>query len=142
MAMMTAMAEAGKAETAALRRFLVVVLLGWLVLGVGALGYARMKSIPAWVAAPVCVAFLIEFPFYLLPGFRAVRERLETLGRARLAGMMLVSALIPWLIYSASTGVFSLTGFGLLATIVAVVAFWYAMLPGTAAADGLFLGLL
>ena len=142
MAIMTAMMEAGKADTAALRRFFLVVLLGWLVLGAGAWGYARMKSIPAWVAAPVCVAFLVEFPFYLLPGFRAVRERVETLGRARLAGMMVVSALIPWLIYSVSTGVFAFTGFGLLATIVGAVAFWYVVLPGTPASDGLFLGLL
>ncbi len=142
MAMMTATTAAAQEETAALRRFLLVVLLGWLVLGVGAWGYARIKLVPAWVAAPVCAAFLIELPFYLLPGFRAVRERLETLGRSRLAGIMAATALIPYLIYSVPTGVFALSGFGPLMIIVAAVAFWYVMLPRTAASDGLFLGLV
>jgi membrane protease YdiL (CAAX protease family) len=56
--------------------------------------------------------------------------------------MMVMSALIPWLIYSVSTGVFALNGFALLAAMVAAVAFWYVVLPGTAGSDGLFLGLL
>jgi membrane protease YdiL (CAAX protease family) len=142
MAMMMATTEARQAETAALRRFLLVILLGWLVLGAGAWAYARMKSVPAWVAAPICAAFLIELPFYLLPGFEGVRDRAETLGRPRLAGAMVASALIPYLIYSIPTGVFALSGLGLLTTIVAAVAFWYVMLPRTGPSDGLFLGLL
>jgi len=56
--------------------------------------------------------------------------------------MMVVSAMIPWLVYSVSTGVFALAGFVLLATIVAAVAFWYVILPSAAASDGMFLGML
>jgi membrane protease YdiL (CAAX protease family) len=142
MAMMTAMTKAGQAETTALRRFLLVIVLGWLVLGAGAWAYARIKLIPAWVAVPVCAAFLIELPFYLLPGFRAVRERVEALGRARLAGAMAFSALIPWMIYSVPTGVFTFGRFGLLAIIATAVAFWYVALPPRAGSDALFLALI
>lgn len=125
-----------------MRRFVFVVLIGWLVLGAGAWAYARMKVIPAWVAAPVCAAFLVELPFYLLPGFRAVREQVERLGRPRVAAAMVASALAPWLIYSIPTGVFAWSSFGLLAVIVAAVAFWYIALPRRGASDGLFLGLM
>jgi membrane protease YdiL (CAAX protease family) len=142
MAKMTAMTDAGQGENAALRRFLLIVVLGWLVLGAGAWAYARIKLVPAWVAAPVCAAFLIELPFYLLPGFPAARERVEKLGRSGLAGAMVASALIPWLIYSVPTGVFAFSSFGLLTTIAVAVAFWYVALPRSGGSDALFLGLL
>ena len=142
MAMMAVTTNAGQAETAALRRFLLIVVLGWLLLGAGAWAYARIKLVPAWVAAPVCAAFLIELPFYLLPGFRALRDGVESLGGGRLAGAMVVSALLPWLVYSVPTGVFAFSAFLLLTTIAAAVAFWYVLAPRSGGSDALFLALL
>jgi membrane protease YdiL (CAAX protease family) len=112
------------------------------MLGAGAWAYARIKPVPVWVAAPVCAAFLIELPFYLLPGFRALRERAESLGRVWLAGAMVASALLPWLIYSVATGMFAFGSFCLLTIIAAAVAFWYVVLPRNGACDALFLALL
>ena len=70
--MMTAMPNS-------LGRFRAVLGAGWALLGLGAWIYARMKGIPEWAALPVAAAFLIDFPFYLLPGF----ERRGSAGRAR-----------------------------------------------------------
>jgi membrane protease YdiL (CAAX protease family) len=72
-----------------------------------------MKGIPARAAVPVAAAFLIEFPFYLLPAFDP--------GRFRHPVWLTVSCLLPYLVYSIPTGVFTLRGFGILLA-VAVVA--------------------
>src|SRR5206468_6751003 len=49
---------------------------GWIVLGVIGLWYARVKGIPSWAALPALAAFLVEYPFYLVPAFGPVREKL------------------------------------------------------------------
>jgi membrane protease YdiL (CAAX protease family) len=142
MAIMTAHATSAQAQTAALRRYLFVVLAGWLVLGAGAWQYARMKAVPVWVAAPIAAAFLIELPFYLLPGFPRLRERVAALGRWRLAIGMVVSAALPYLVYSLTSGVFRAGGLALLLILAGAVAFWYVVLPRTGPVDALFLALL
>jgi membrane protease YdiL (CAAX protease family) len=142
MAIMTAIATSGQAQTAALRRYLLVLLAGWLVLGAGAWQYARMKGVPGWAAAPIAAAFLVEFPFYLLPGFSRVREGAAAIGRWQLATGMAISAALPYLIYSLPTGVFRPGSLVLLLVLASAVAFWYLALPRSGAADALFLALL
>jgi uncharacterized protein len=142
MAIMTAIATSGQAQTAALRRYLFVVLAGWLVLGAGAWQYARMKAVPGWAAAPIAAAFLVEFPFYLLPGFSQARERVAAIGRWPLAIGMVISAALPYLIYSIPSGVFRAGGFALLLVLAGAAAFWYLVLPRTGVVDALFLVLL
>ena len=39
--------------------------------------YARSKGIPAWAAVPILAAFLIEYPFYLVPAFAAFARAFE-----------------------------------------------------------------
>jgi len=56
--------------------FRATVLIGWMALGVAGVLYARLKGIPSWVAVPVLAAFLVEYPFYLVPAFPTLRERL------------------------------------------------------------------
>ncbi len=48
----------------------------WAALAVAGGWYARVKSIPLAAALPVIAAFLIAYPFYLVTGFPAMRERL------------------------------------------------------------------
>ncbi|MDP9171144.1 MAG: CPBP family intramembrane metalloprotease [Acidobacteriota bacterium] len=93
-----------------------------------------MKSIPAWAARPVAAAFLIEFPFYLLPAFDA--------GRLRNPWLLALSGLIPWLVFSIPTGQFSPGRLAALALVLVVVCFWYAVLPKSGLTDLLFLVLL
>jgi hypothetical protein len=122
--MMTAMPNS-------LARFRAVVGVGWVLLGIAAAVYAHMKSYPAWAAIPIAAAFLVEFPFYLLPAFSAERLRSPWL--------LAVSCVIPYLVYSIPTGEFRFGGFALLAAIAAAISFWFVLLPRSAWTDGLFL---
>jgi uncharacterized protein len=115
---------------------------GWVLLGLGAWIYARMKDIPAWAAVPLAAAFLIEIPFYLSPGFEGPRAWLAGLGKARAAALLSVSGVAPWLIYSLATGKASAAHFLELLGIVLAVAFWYVILPAAPLADALFLAAL
>ena len=122
-----------------LSRFRAVLGAGWILLAVAAIVYARIKSIPGWTALPVAAAFLIEFPFYILTGFDAPREWLAKFDKMRIAGLLLLTGLLPWLVYSVPTGEFKLSALALLAVIVACISFWYAVLPAGAVTDAGFL---
>lgn len=112
---------------------------GWLLLGLGAWLYARIRGIPGWAALPVAAAFLIEIPFYLLPAFEAPRAWFRRQGKTRAALLLAASAVAPWLTYSAATGEIRLNHFLFLAAIAVLVSFWYVALPAAAAWDALFL---
>jgi len=112
---------------------------GWLLLGLGAYLYARIKSIPEWAALPIAAAFLIEFPFYLLPGFKAPRAWLERQGRIRAACLLTASAVAPWLVYSLATGEARLLPFLVLLAVAVSLSSWYIALPAAPVSDALFL---
>jgi membrane protease YdiL (CAAX protease family) len=118
--------------TTTLGAFRAALLIGWLTLGAAALLYARIRDIPAWTALPLLAAFLIEYSFYLVPGFEAVRERLA--GR-RLPWLLAASMLLPYLVYSLGTGQFQAIALAKLASLALLVSFWYVLLPAGAAAD-------
>ncbi|MDQ6666210.1 MAG: hypothetical protein M3Z23_17665, partial [Acidobacteriota bacterium] len=123
-------------------RFAIVWLTGTAILSVAAIVYAREKNIPVWAAIPVAAAFLVEFPFYLLPGFENARNAIDrSLSRAQLALALCVSGLLPYLIYSLGTGQFRWRGFAGVAAIAATAAYWYVILPSVAVVDALFLTL-
>ena len=122
-----------------LGRFRAVLGAGWALLGLGAWTYARMKGIPVWAALPVAAAFLIEFPFYLLPGFEAPRAAMAARGKLRFACILTASAIAPYLVYSLPTGTASPIHFIALLAIVAAVSFWYLVLPAASATDVFFL---
>ncbi len=115
---------------------------GWVLLGLGAWIYARMKDIPEWAAVPLAVAFLLEIPFYLSPGFEGPRAWLSDRGKARAAALLTASGISPWLVYTLVTGEASAPHFLELLAIVLIVAFWYVVLPVAPVADALFLAAL
>jgi membrane protease YdiL (CAAX protease family) len=98
-----------------------------------------MKGIPAWAALPIAAAFLIEFPFYLLPAFDAARSGEKSLKQPWLLAGTCVA---PYLLYSVPTGEFSLHGFMVLLAIALAVSYWYRLLPKNAFVDLLFIALL
>jgi membrane protease YdiL (CAAX protease family) len=102
-----------------------------LVVALAAFIYARLQNIPAWVAIPIAAAFLVEFPFYLLPGFspQSLRRPIA----------LAASCVLPYLIYSIPTGQFRPIGFVLLIAIALVLSFWFAVLPKHPLTDFLFL---
>lgn len=112
------------------------VLIGWAALAMAGWWYAGAKGIPGWAAIPVVAAFLLEFSFYLVPGFESVRRYLESrFSRVRLAAVMALSGLLPYLIYSLGTGLFRWNGLALVLGIAAGVSFWYVVLRPGGAAD-------
>ncbi|MBM3773643.1 MAG: CPBP family intramembrane metalloprotease [Acidobacteria bacterium] len=121
---------------ATLGAFRAALVSGWILLTVAGFGYARLLDIPAMVAAPVIAAFLLEYLFYLVPGFETVRSRLlARFTRRRLALGCAVSGLAPYLLYSLTTGEFRALALLALAAPVAAMSFWYIRLGRRPLAD-------
>lgn len=81
-------------------------------------------------------AFLVEFAFYLVPGFESVRTLLTArFTKAGLAPLLVASAVIPYLIYSLGTGQFRWPGFLTLLMIAGATSLWFVVLPAATGAD-------
>ncbi len=109
----------------AVRPFGVALLAGWVLLAAAGFGYAARQQIPTAVAAPLIAAFLLEYGFYLIPGFPRVREavadRFPVLGYASL---LTVSAVLPYCVASLAGG-FQPAALVRLLILTGVISFWY-----------------
>jgi membrane protease YdiL (CAAX protease family) len=108
------------------------LLFGWILLALAAVIYSRIAKIPAAIAIPLAAAFLIEFPFYLLPAFspQLLRQPLK----------LAASCVLPYLVYSIPTSQFHLAAFAALAAIALALAFWFRILPAHPVTDFAFIG--
>jgi len=118
--------------------FRAALVAGWIGLSAGGLLYARMKGIPAWAAIPILAAFLVEYPFYLLPGFAGAARRFER----RLPLFLIVSFVAPYVIYASNTGQFRWWALAQLAALATALSLWYVVLPPAPPADAVFLALV
>jgi membrane protease YdiL (CAAX protease family) len=126
-----------------LRSFWITLVIGEVLASIAALIYAHELSIPPSITRPVLAALLIEFAFYLVPGFEQARCALARRVPPRLlALLMTVSAVLPYSVYSAFTDSFRLSALAVLLGIAAAVSFWYILLPRHASVDAGFLVLL
>lgn len=103
-----------------------MLLTGWVVLGAAGIIYARLKGIPAWAAGPLLAAFLAEFPFYLVPAFPRIRERLAT---RHLPAYLFASAVLPYLICCCGASQFQWSGLARVAALALAIGLWYVVLP-------------
>jgi membrane protease YdiL (CAAX protease family) len=111
-----------------LRGFLAVVLAGWVALSAAGILYARHQGIPNQAALPVVAAFLVAFPFYLVPAFAWLREQI---GGARLPLYVLTAALAPYLTGCLGGAIrFGWEGLALLVAMTLVFGFWYRLAHG------------
>jgi hypothetical protein len=125
------------------RNFLAAVGAGWILLLAAGIYYARLKQIPFALAAPLLAAFLIEYAFYLVPGFAGVREWLaDRIPPRRLALCFAASALAPYLVYSLATGEFRIVAASRLAALVLALCFWYIIRPPSPSSDLALLSLV
>ena len=115
---------------------------GWILLALAAYFYAGYKNIPLLGAAPVAAAFLLEFPFYILPGFDGPREVLGAWKKEHLAAFMTVTAVAPYVLYSVATGKFAPASLLVLLAIAGSISFWYLLWPASPLSDLLFLAIL
>ncbi|MGO4881342.1 MAG: type II CAAX prenyl endopeptidase Rce1 family protein [Bryobacteraceae bacterium] len=116
--------------------FRAALLAGWTALSAAGWWYARAKGIPAWIALPVLAAFLIEYPFYLVPAFAHVRERFE-----HSLPWLVVSFIAPYAMYASNTGQFRWVAFVPLTALATALSLWYRILPAAPLADFAFLAL-
>lgn len=112
--------------------FRAALLIGWGVLGLAGMFYARSRGIPGWAALPVVAAFLIEYPFYLAPGFPAVRERLRGV---RIPLFALAAAVLPYLVCCFGAVAFQWTGLARAIATGLVFGLWFVVLPVSRLAD-------
>ena len=123
---MSAMPQLPPEKTRPGTAFPVVLLIGWAVLGAAGLVYARWKGIPGWAAGPLLAAFLVEFPFYLVPAFPAIRERIPP---RHLAAYVFTSAAMPYLVCCAGAAQFQWAGLARVAALALALALWFVVLP-------------
>jgi len=133
----------------AFRGFRAALVAGWITLGVAGLVFARAKGIPLAAALPVVAAFLAEFPFYLVVGFPAARQRLANFvvmvpGRflPALPGILTGSLLLPYLLCCLGGIRFDWLSLLRLAALGLAVSLWYVILPAIALRDAAFLALI
>lgn len=119
--------------------FRAALLIGWIALGAAGVLYARDKGIPSWAALPVLAAFLVEYPFYLVPAFPELRERLAG---ARLQVFLMASAVVPYLVCCCGAVEFRWVGLLRLVALALALGLWYAVLPAAPAVDVAFLALI
>ena len=119
--------------------FRAALLIGWMALGAAGVVYARFKDIPGWAALPALAAFLVEYPFYLVPAFPAVRERVAGL---RLPYFLVFSALLPYLACCCGAIRFRWMAVAQLTALALALGLWFFALPRHAAVDVGFLALV
>jgi membrane protease YdiL (CAAX protease family) len=112
--------------------------IGWGVLGLAAVLYARTRGVPGWAALPVVAAFLIEYPFYLVPAFPTLRERVGARGVPFFA---LAVAILPYLACCAGAIAFSWSGLARVTAVALVFGLWFALMPASKIVDSAYLGL-
>jgi uncharacterized protein len=118
--------------------FRAALLIGWGVLGLTGMLYARSRGVPNWAALPVVAAFLIEYPFYLVPAFPPVRERIGARGVPAFA---LAVAVLPYLACCFGAVAFAWSGLARLIALALAVGLWYRVVPPSRLTDLAFLGL-
>ena len=121
------------------RGFRTTLWIGWLLLSVIGLGYARWKGIPNWAAVPSLAAFLIVYPFYLVPAFPRIREQLAG---APLPGFLVACAALPYLACCSGAIRFELVSFLQLIALALALGLWYRVLPVHPVTDAGFLVLV
>jgi membrane protease YdiL (CAAX protease family) len=118
--------------------FRAALLIGWGVLGLAGILYARSRAIPSWAALPVVAAFLLEYPFYLTPAFPRLRERFAG---ARFPVFALAAAVLPYLACCAGAIPFTWTGLVRVAALALALSLWFVILPAWRIADIAYLAL-
>lgn len=118
------------------------LLILWVVLAAIAFLFTKQQNIPTYIASWLAAAYFVEVAFYLAMGFAWSRGIVDSIEPAPVrAFMLMLSGLVPYLIYTLGTGTFHWRSFGMLALIATVTSAWFVVLhrPLT---DILFCGVL
>jgi uncharacterized protein len=123
-----------------MRPFFIALACSWAALFATAYFYSTGHSPSHWIWTAAVPAFFFETLFYLGSVFENTRFWFARLPSAPAkAGLLWISALIPYLTFSLSAGTFQYNAFYILALLTAALAFWHAVLPRRLAYDVGFL---
>jgi membrane protease YdiL (CAAX protease family) len=126
-----------------MRQFLVTLLLIWAAASIAAFVYSQEQHISRTILFALLPAFLLEIGFYLMPGFETARKLFDALGpKAFRAALLVASAIAPYLLESWRLASFRFESLLILIALVAIAAFWYALLKPSPLVDLLFLILM
>ncbi|MCC7235806.1 MAG: CPBP family intramembrane metalloprotease [Bryobacterales bacterium] len=101
-----------------MRSFLAAVAAVWALGSLASFVYASQLGVPASIAIPTALAFLLELTFYLTTGFDAIRRRWRPL-------TLFASALAPFCLASLAGPALHWRQVALLAFATAAVCFWF-----------------
>jgi membrane protease YdiL (CAAX protease family) len=104
--------------------FRAALVIGWAALGAAGILFVRAKDIPVPAALPPIAAFLIAYPFYLVTGFPAMRERLAG---PRLKWFLLASVILPYLVCCCGAIQFHWYNAVRLAALALTMSLWYVV---------------
>ncbi len=119
--------------------FRAALLAGWVLLGTAGTLYARFKGIPNWAALPVLAAFLVTYPFYLVPAFPGLRDRLAGVP---LIGYLTACSVLPYLLCCCGAVRFQWEGLARLIALALTFSLWYVVLPAKPLVDVGFLAFI
>ena len=105
---------------------------GWIALGAAGAAYARFRGVPNRVAVAAVAAFLVEYGFYLVPAFPAVRERVAGW---RLPAFLAAGAVLPYLACCCGAAPFHWAALVRLAAVGLGMGLWYLALPRSVLTD-------
>ncbi len=108
-----------------LRGFSATLAIGWIALAAVGIGYAHFRAVPVRITVFALAAFLIEYAFYLIPAFPAVRERF---GGIRLPVFLVASAVLPYLASCLAKG-FHWIGLAKIVAAALALGLWFFALP-------------
>jgi membrane protease YdiL (CAAX protease family) len=119
--------------------FRAALLAGWVLLAAAGIAYGRFKGIPDSAVLAVLAAFLIEYPFYLVPAFPTLREQFTGW---KLLVYTVASAVLPYLACCFGPVPFQWQSLLRLAALGLGMGLWYRALPAHQLLDLAFLALI
>jgi membrane protease YdiL (CAAX protease family) len=108
------------------RAYLRTVLSLWAALCAIAFYYSAHERIPGFIVAAFLAAALVETALYVGTGFRSARDLFDSISPAAIRALALTfSAVVPYVIYSISSGTFQWRWLGVLALLATVASSWF-----------------
>jgi len=121
------------------RPFWITLLAVWSLVFIGGNFYVHQQNIPSTLANALVLAAMIEAAFFLATGFTPVVSRLRRLSRPVSAFLLVISAVLPYLIFSIGAHLYRNASLVALIVLAGVTACWWLVLPRSVLADLLFL---
>jgi membrane protease YdiL (CAAX protease family) len=114
-----------------MRPFFITVVCSYVALLIAAAYYSQAHAPDArWIWTAALPALLLEATFYLAATFEDTRAAFARMGSpGTKAGVLWLSALLPYLTFSLLAGTFVLNAFNLLLFLTGIFAFWHVILP-------------